>query len=84
MATYLVSASKRPEFTLWMNTPVRRLIRTGGHVTGVELECSSSGYIGNISVTPNTGRVILSAGTFASAKILLRSEKPTLKARETV
>ncbi len=74
MGTYLVTASQRPHFTLWMNTPVRRLIRNGGHVDGVELECTSDGYSGNVYVTPNTGRVVLSAGTFASAKLLLRSK----------
>ncbi|ERT01715.1 hypothetical protein HMPREF1624_00009 [Sporothrix schenckii ATCC 58251] len=73
MGTYLVSASQRGNFNLWMNTPVRRLIRDGGHITGVELECTSDGYSGNVYVTPNTGRVISSAGTFASAKLLLRS-----------
>jgi len=81
MATYLVSAAQRPEFALWMNTPVRRLIRNGGHITGVELECAGGGYIGNVSVTPGTGRVILSAGTFASAKLLLRSKNHTLSLR---
>ncbi|KAL1907886.1 hypothetical protein Sste5344_006309 [Sporothrix stenoceras] len=73
MGTYLVSASQRSNFSLWMNTPVRRLIRDGGHITGVELECTSDGYSGNVYLTPGTGRVISSAGTFATAKLLLRS-----------
>ncbi|KAI1142024.1 carbohydrate-binding module family 1 protein [Hypoxylon sp. FL0543] len=74
MATYLVSASKRKNFNLWMNTAVKRLIRTGGHVTGIEVEpFLDGGYTGVVNVTSVTGRVILSAGTFGSAKILLRS-----------
>lgn len=70
LATYLVTASARKNFALWMNTAVRRVVRTGGHVTGVELE---SGYCGIVNVTAGTGRVILSAGTFGSTKILFRS-----------
>ncbi|KAF2496966.1 cellobiose dehydrogenase [Lophium mytilinum] len=70
MATYLVTASARSNFKLLMNTSVRRVIRTGGHVTGVELE---KGACGTVNVTAGTGRVILSAGTFGSTKILYRS-----------
>ncbi|KAI1800067.1 putative cellobiose dehydrogenase [Daldinia bambusicola] len=75
LATYLVDASQRKEFTLWMNTTARRVIREGGHATGVEIECSknAAGHAGMVSVTPGTGRVILSAGAFGSAKLLFRS-----------
>ncbi|KAI5860128.1 hypothetical protein GGS23DRAFT_250254 [Durotheca rogersii] len=74
LATYLVTAARRDNFALWMNTPARRALRTGGHVTGVELDCTvAGGGFGTVSVTPNTGRVIVSAGTFGSAKFLLRS-----------
>ncbi len=73
LATYLVTASQRKEFTLWMNTAAKRVIRSGGHATGVEVECNGAGKSGIVSVTPHTGRVILSAGTFGSAKLLLRS-----------
>lgn len=74
MATYLVTASERSNFKLWMNTTVDKVIRTGGHITGVQVEAyGDGGYKGVVNVTPSTGRVILSAGTFGSAKILLRS-----------
>ncbi|KAI8963724.1 hypothetical protein F5Y11DRAFT_135832 [Daldinia sp. FL1419] len=74
MATYLVTAAKRDNFALWMNTPVRRALRTGGHITGVELDCTvEDGGYGIVNVTADTGRVIVSAGTFGSAKFLLRS-----------
>ncbi len=75
LATYLVSASQRPAFAVWPNTMARRVVRSGGHATGVEIECTSSGsgHAGVVQLTPGTGRVILSAGTFGSAKLLLRS-----------
>ncbi|KAL0258597.1 hypothetical protein SLS55_006094 [Diplodia seriata] len=74
MATYLVNAAARDNFKLWMNTSVRRVIRTGGHVTGVEVQSNGDdGYCGTVNVTASSGRVILSAGTFGSTKILFRS-----------
>ncbi|GFF94128.1 cellobiose dehydrogenase [Aspergillus udagawae] len=75
MATYLVSASQRSNFKLWTNTTVKRVVRTAdGHVTGVEVEpFLDGGYKGVVNVTAKTGRVVLSAGTFGSARILMRS-----------
>jgi cellobiose dehydrogenase (acceptor) len=74
MATYLQTALQRSNFNLYMNTAVRRVVRDGAHASGVELECNGNGgYVGTINLTPKTGRVILSAGTFGSAKLLLRS-----------
>ncbi|KAK3322580.1 cellobiose dehydrogenase-like protein [Apodospora peruviana] len=74
LATYLVSAKGRSNFKLWLNTTVKRVVRDGGHVTGLELEAfRDGGYQGIVNLTSITGRVILSAGTFGSAKILLRS-----------
>ncbi|KAI0478626.1 fungal cellulose binding domain-containing protein [Xylariaceae sp. FL0804] len=74
MATYLVTASARDNFDMWLNTSVTRLVRTGGHVTALEVEpYEDGGYEGTVNLTAITGRVILSAGTFGSAKILMRS-----------
>jgi cellobiose dehydrogenase (acceptor) len=74
LATYLTSAKKRSNFNLWLNTTVKRVIREGGHITGVEVEAfRTGGYQGIVNVTAISGRVVLSAGTFGSAKILLRS-----------
>ncbi|KAI0388725.1 hypothetical protein F5Y17DRAFT_474158 [Xylariaceae sp. FL0594] len=74
LATYLKTAAERDNFQLWMNTPARRALRTGGKITGVELDCKTSqGTYGTVAVTPDTGRVIVSAGTFGSAKFLMRS-----------
>lgn len=74
MATYLVSANSRKGFTLWTNTIVNRVVRQGGHATGVEVQCNNNaGHAGSVSLTPKTGRVILAAGAFGSAKLLFRS-----------
>jgi cellobiose dehydrogenase (acceptor) len=74
LATYLVSALSRQNFNLWTNSAVRRAIRTGGKVTGIELEClNSGGYSGNVNINPGGG-VIFAAGTFGSQKLLLRSQ----------
>ncbi|KAK4159710.1 cellobiose dehydrogenase [Cladorrhinum sp. PSN259] len=73
LATYLVTASQRKNFALWTNTIAKRLVRTGGDVTGVELECNGAGRSGVVSVTPKTGRVILAAGAFGTPKLLFRS-----------
>ncbi|OQO04051.1 hypothetical protein B0A48_10694 [Cryoendolithus antarcticus] len=73
MATYLVEAMARSNFKLIMNTGVRRIIRTNGHATGVQLEpFNSNGKCGTINLTAK-GRVIVSAGVFGTSKILLRS-----------
>lgn len=78
LATYLVSASQRSNFKLWTGTAVTRVVRTGGHVTALEVEpFLNGGYVGKVDLTPVTGRVILSAGTFGSAKILMRSKSTT-------
>lgn len=75
MATYLASAAARKNFWLQMNTTDTRLVRKGDTVTGVEVEASGKGgYSGIISVTLNTGRVILSAGVFGTAKFCSGAE----------
>lgn len=72
LGTYLVTALARSNFKLWTNTAVKRVIRTNGKATGVELEGGAGGYCGNVTLNAG-GRVILSAGTFGSAKLLFRS-----------
>lgn len=74
LATYLATAAQRKLFTLWTNTSVTRVVRAGGHAVGVETECyGPGGKAGTVNVTPLYGRVIVSAGTFGSAKLLMRS-----------
>lgn len=71
LTTYLVTAAKRDNFALWMNTPARRALREGGKITGVELDCTTEdGSFGTVTAA----NVIVSAGTFGSAKFLLRSK----------
>jgi len=74
MATYLVSATARPKFKLWMKTSVKKIVRKGGHASAIELEAFlDGGYTGTVNLTPVTGRVIVSAGAFGTAKLLMRS-----------
>ncbi len=50
------------------------MIRTGSQITGVQVSAYGNGGLSGVfNVTPGTGRVILSAGTFGTAKILMRS-----------
>lgn len=73
MATYLVTAHARSNFAMWTNTTVSRVIRTNATITGVEVQAyGPGGYTGVVNVTAS-GRVILSAGTFNTPKILYRS-----------
>jgi cellobiose dehydrogenase (acceptor) len=69
LGTYLVSALKRSNFKLMTDTAVRRVVRTKGMATGVELE---NGHCGTVKLATG-GRVILSAGTFGTSKLLFRS-----------
>ncbi|KAL1304020.1 hypothetical protein AAFC00_000461 [Neodothiora populina] len=74
MATYLVEASARPNFELWQNTMVERVIRDGSKVTGLELKSAGNGgHDGSVGISANGGSVILSAGAFGTPKILFRS-----------
>ena len=74
LATYLVTANARPNFKLWTKTIVKRVVRSGGHITGVEVEAfQDGGYEGTVNITSISGRVVLSAGAFGSPKILFRS-----------
>lgn len=74
LATYLATANARSNFEMWTNTAAKKVVRTGGHITGVVVEnYQGDGYVGTVNLTPGTGRVILSAGTFGSAKLLFRS-----------
>ncbi|EMR89102.1 putative cellobiose dehydrogenase protein [Botrytis cinerea BcDW1] len=74
LATYLVDANKRSNFHMWLNTSVKRIIRDGGHATGIEVEATNNGgRQGVVSLTSVTGRVIVSAGAFGTPKLLFRS-----------
>ena len=73
MATYLVTAHARKNFMFITNTTVNRVVRDGSKITGVEIEAFlKGGQCGTVKLKP-TGKVILSAGTFGTPKILFRS-----------
>lgn len=79
LATYLVTANARSNFHMWLNTSVKRVIRDGGHAVGLEVEAyNNGGYAGTVNLTSITGRVILSAGAFGSAKLLFRCKSMRL------
>ncbi|KAJ4396268.1 hypothetical protein N0V93_000487 [Gnomoniopsis smithogilvyi] len=75
LAAYLTTAAARTSlFTMWTNTAADRIVRNGSQATGVEVSCSAgTGYSGTVNLTPGTGRVIVSAGSFGSPKLLFRS-----------
>jgi len=74
MATYLLSASKRKNFHMWLNTSVERVNRVGGHATSLDvLPTNNGGYAGTLNLTALTGRVIIAAGAFGTPKLLFRS-----------
>lgn len=79
LATYLKTAAARSNFDLWTDTAGNRIVRNGSHATGVEVSCAlGTGYTGTVNLTPNTGRVIISAGTFGTPKVLFRSKSGLL------
>ncbi|PGH11401.1 hypothetical protein AJ79_04902 [Helicocarpus griseus UAMH5409] len=85
LGAYLTTAVERENFNLWTNTAVRRLVRTGGHVTGLEVEAfAEGGYTGVVNLTPETGRAILSSGALGTPKVLMRSGIGPLDALEVV
>jgi cellobiose dehydrogenase (acceptor) len=74
MATYLVTASGRSNFHMWLNTSVERINRVGGHATSLNvIATNNGGHQGTVMLTPVTGRVIVAAGAFGTAKLLFRS-----------
>lgn len=74
MATYLVTASARSNFHMWLNTSVERINRVGGHATSLNvIATNNGGRQGTVQLTPVTGRVIVAGGAFGTAKLLFRS-----------
>jgi len=69
LGAYLPTSLARKNFKLLTNAMARRVVRTGGKATGVELE---NGHCGTVNLNPG-GRVILSGGAFGSSKLLFRS-----------
>ncbi|KAG6878465.1 substrate-specific activator of APC-dependent proteolysis [Termitomyces sp. T159_Od127] len=72
VATYYKSAKTRPNFTYRQYAYVQNLVRNGSEILGVQTNDTSLGPDGVIPLNPN-GRVVLSAGTFGTSRILFRS-----------
>ncbi|KAM5531153.1 hypothetical protein V8D89_015174 [Ganoderma adspersum] len=72
VATYFQTASPRPNFTYKQYVLVSQVIRNGSTITGVRTNDTSLGPNGIIPLNPN-GRVVLSAGTFGTPRILFQS-----------
>ena len=72
IATYYKTAIARKNFTYKDNTSVLHVVRNGSAITGVQ---TNNLYIGPNGFVPLTskGRVILSAGSFGTPRILFRS-----------
>ncbi|KAG6918085.1 substrate-specific activator of APC-dependent proteolysis [Tephrocybe rancida] len=72
VATYFKTAKARPNFTYRQYAYVQNVVRNGAQITGVKTNDTSLGPNGIIPLTTN-GRVVLSAGSFGSPRILFRS-----------
>ncbi|KAE8386660.1 hypothetical protein BDV23DRAFT_187064 [Aspergillus alliaceus] len=69
--SYLPLAQELDNFSLRLQTKVRRLVRRGGRITGVEVE-TESGAVEIINIRAG-GKVILSAGAMSTPRILFNS-----------
>lgn len=72
IATYYQSSIKRKNFTYKQYTTVLNVERKGAQITGVRTNDTSLGPNGIVPVT-SKGRVILSAGSFGTPRLLFRS-----------
>lgn len=72
VATYLQTALARSNFVYKDYTLVSNVIRNGSTITGVKTNNTALGPNGVIPLNPN-GRVILSAGSYGSPRILFQS-----------
>lgn len=72
IATYYKTAIARPNLTYKQNTMVLNVVRNGANITGVQTNDTTLGPNGIIQLNTN-GRVILSAGSFGTPRILFRS-----------
>ena len=72
IATYYKSAVARENLTYKQYTTVLNVVRNGSQITGVKTNDTSLGPDGVIPLT-SKGRVILSAGSYGSPRLLFRS-----------
>nr|ACF60617.1 cellobiose dehydrogenase [Gelatoporia subvermispora] len=72
VATYLQTANQRSNFVYKDYTLVSSVVRNGSQILGVQTNNTAIGPNGFIPLNPN-GRVILSAGSFGTPRILFQS-----------
>lgn len=72
VATYLQTAKTRSNFRLRLYTYVTSVVRNGSVVTGVQTNDTTLGADGIVSLNKD-GRVILSAGSYGTPRILFQS-----------
>ncbi|KAF8154680.1 cellobiose dehydrogenase [Crassisporium funariophilum] len=72
IATYYKSAIARPNLTYKQYTMVLNVVRNGSQITGIKTNDTSLGTDGIVPLRPK-GRVILSAGSYGTPRLLFRS-----------
>ena len=72
VATYLQTALARPNLVYKDYVYVSQVVRNGSTITGVRTNDTSLGPDGVVPLNPN-GRVVLSAGSFGTPRILFQS-----------
>ncbi|KAF5354114.1 hypothetical protein D9756_007316 [Leucocoprinus leucothites] len=72
VATYFQTARKRKNFTYKQYVYVQNVVRNGAQISGVQTNDTSLGPNGIVPLT-SKGRVVLSAGSFGTPRILFRS-----------
>ncbi|KAF8958430.1 hypothetical protein BDZ97DRAFT_1906522 [Flammula alnicola] len=71
-ATYYQTAVARPNLTYKQYTTVLNVVRNGSQITGIQTNDTTIGPNGFVPLNPN-GRVILSAGSYGTPRLLFRS-----------
>ncbi|KAJ2927968.1 hypothetical protein H1R20_g9137, partial [Candolleomyces eurysporus] len=72
IATYYKTAVARKNLAYFPQTTVQHVVRNGAQITGVQTDNPYIGPGGFVPLTPR-GRVILSAGSFGSPRLLFKS-----------
>ena len=80
--SYLPHAQNLDNFSLRLNTKVRRVVRRGGRVTGVEVEKENGGV--EIIHVRAGGKIILAAGSLSTPRVLFNSGIGPSKQLKTV
>lgn len=72
LRTYLPLAEAEENFSYQLNSTVRRVLRDGASITGIEYSDDATGAVSNITLNEG-GKVILAAGPWNTPRILFNS-----------